>query len=75
LLAYTLVAIGRIISERVKCILVSPNIGEQEAKHMGMYWSKDLQSAYDLACEMLGQVQAKTIVLREAGELLPRVTA
>ena len=39
LLAYTLVAIGRIISKRVRGILVSPHIRRKEAERMGFGWA------------------------------------
>jgi len=70
LLAYTLIAVGRIISERVKAILVSPNIDSVTANEMGFLWASDLQESWEMAKKITGK-SAKTIVLREAGELLP----
>lgn len=74
LLAYTLVAIGRIISRRVRSILVSPHIGREEAHRMGFLWAPSLQEAVDTALEMAGP-RSKAMVLREAGEILPLVPA
>lgn len=70
LMAYTLVAIGRIISKRKKTILVSPNIGRNETEHMGFIWSSDLQSALENAYKITSK-DPKVIVLKQAGELLP----
>jgi nickel-dependent lactate racemase len=72
LLAYTLVAIGRVISKRVKAILVSPNIPEDEAKRLGFAWSPDLQRAVDDAMVIAGP-NARIAVLKQAGEILPIV--
>jgi len=71
LLAYTLVAIGRIISKRVKAILVSPGITEKQAKRMGFAaWASNLGKAYQLAMEMT-HANAFVAVLKQAGEVLP----
>lgn len=72
LLAYTLVAIGRIISKRVKAILVSPGISKEAAENMGFIWAADLQDAYERAKVLVGS-DASVCVLREAGEILPVV--
>ena len=74
LLAYTLVAIGRIISKRVKGILVSAHIGEAEAERMGFLWAPSLQEAADRAMEMTGP-GSRVMVLKEAGEIIPRIRA
>ena len=74
LMAYTLVAIGRIISKRVKSIIVSPNISRNVAEKMGFVWSKNLQNAYSKATQLVGK-SSGTIVLRQAGELLPIIQA
>ena len=74
LLAYTLVAIGRIICKRLKGILVSSHIGEEEAKRMGFLWAPSLQAAVDLGLEIAGPGSV-VVVLREAGEMLPLVSA
>ncbi len=70
LLAYTLVAIGRIISGRVKGVLVSPNIGREEAERMGLGWSESIGAAVDAALDSSGP-DSKVIVLRQAGQILP----
>ena len=73
LMAYTLVAIGRIISKRVRCIFVSSNIDPSLIEHMGFVWASDLVDAYDKACRIVGD-GSKAIVLKQAGELLPLLT-
>ncbi|MBM4302015.1 MAG: nickel-dependent lactate racemase [Deltaproteobacteria bacterium] len=70
LLAYTLVAIGRIISKRLRAILVSQHIKEPEAADLGMHWAPDLTAAYEIAKSIAGQ-QARVMTLRSAGEILP----
>lgn len=70
LLAYTLVAIGRIISGRVKGVLVSPNVGREEAEGMGLGWSESIGAAVDAALGSSGP-DSKVIVLRQAGQILP----
>jgi nickel-dependent lactate racemase len=70
LMAYTLVAIGRIISRRVKAILVSPNIDKEEAEQLGFYHASSLQAAINMAYE-LTKKDAKIAVLKQAGEILP----
>jgi len=73
LLAYTLVAIGRIISKRVKAILVSPGVSKEATEHMGFIWAENLQQAYDLAKALVG-TNASVVVLKQAGEVLPIVS-
>jgi lactate racemase len=71
LLAYTLVAIGRIISKRVRAILVSPGITENQASRLGFSaWACDLQQAYHQAMDMT-HGNASIAVLNQAGEMLP----
>lgn len=70
LLAYTLVAIGRIISNRVKGILVCPNIRRERAEKMGFIHAGNLQEGIREAFRMAGP-EARVAVLRRAGELLP----
>jgi len=69
LLAYTLVAIGRIISGRVRGILVSPHIDEAVTRRLGFVPAKDLNDALEKAREFTGP--GRVAVLRNAGELLP----
>mgnify|MGYP003968230011 CR=1 FL=1 len=70
LMAYTLIAIGRIISDKKKAILISPNIERDQIENMGFIWSSDLQSALENAYQMTCK-DSKVIVLKQAGELLP----
>jgi len=70
LMAYTLVAIGRIISQRINAILISPNIDSNEAEHMGFLCAQNLQDAVDKAFTMAAN-DAKAIVLKQASVLLP----
>jgi nickel-dependent lactate racemase len=70
LMAYTLVAIGRIISKRIHAILISPNIDPGQAERMGFTWAIDLQDAVKKAFKILGE-NSKMIVLKQASGLLP----
>lgn len=70
LLAYTLVAIGRIIDQRVTCILVSSGISREETLRMGFHHATDLASAYRLAREMTPS-SSETLVLRQASIMWP----
>jgi len=70
LLAYTLVAIGRIISQRVKAILVTPNIPDKDIQRMGFISAQNMNEAYDIA-KKIAPDQADVIVLKQAGEILP----
>jgi len=70
LMAYTLIAVGRIISKRVHAILVSPHIDSAMAKHMGFIPAANLQHALDKAFELTDK-DAKVIVLKKASVLLP----
>ena len=73
LLAYTLVAIGRIISKRVRGILVSPHIGREEAERMGFGWAGSIAAAVDGAMDYAGP-DSKVIVLRQAGQIMPVIS-
>jgi len=70
LMAYTLVAIGRIICKRVQAILISFGIAESTARQLGFLWAPDLQSALDKAYEKVGS-RGKVIMLKQAGQILP----
>jgi nickel-dependent lactate racemase len=70
LLAYTLVAVGRIISKRVRAILVSPGINPFAAYNMGFLWAQDLETSVKMALD-LTQHDASIVVLKQAGEILP----
>ncbi len=73
LLAYTLVAVGRIISRRVKGVLVSPHIGREEAERMGFGWAGSIGAAVDSALGSAGP-DSKVIVLRQAGQIMPLIS-
>lgn len=70
LLAYTLVAIGRIIDQRVKAILISPGISREETERMGFYWAQDLASADRLARSLLA-APPSYLILRQASIMWP----
>jgi len=70
LMAYTLVAIGRIISKKVKAILVSPNISSKRSEDMGLLWAPDMQSALEKAYSLTND-KASVISLKQASILLP----
>jgi nickel-dependent lactate racemase len=70
LMAYTLVAVGRIISRRVRAVLVCPNIDSATAERMGFIWAGDLHEAVDKAFAMVHS-KAQAVVLKEASILLP----
>ena len=73
LLAYTLVAIGRIISKRVRGVLVSPHIGREEAERMGFGWAESIEAAVERALDSTGP-NSKLIVLRQAGQIMPVIS-
>jgi nickel-dependent lactate racemase len=70
LLAYTLVAVGRIMKSRRATILVSPNISNTRAKRLGFVWAPDMKTALEKARNLMGK-NTSTLILRQAGELLP----
>jgi len=72
LLAYTLVAIGRIISKKVRAILVSTNVTSEVCDHLGFSWAPNLHKAWNMANAITGK-PPKAIVLKEAGKLLPYI--
>ena len=74
LLAYTLVAIGRILAKRLKAILVSPNITHDQAESLGFLRAPDIQSALNKASLLLGK-NSKVLVLKQAGEILPKISS
>lgn len=73
LLAYTLVAIGRIIAKRVRGILVSPHISRKEAERTGFGWAGSIGAALDSALDFTGR-DSKVIVLRRAGQIMPVIS-
>ena len=70
LIAYTLITIGRIISKRVRAILVSPNVCSALAQHMGFIWASSLQDAVDRAVQM-SKEKSRIIVLQQSSQILP----
>ncbi len=70
LLAYTLVAIGRIIDQRVKAILVSPGISRADTEHMGFLYAEDMATACALA-RTLAPPSPRWAVLRQAAIMWP----
>ena len=70
LMAYTLVAIGRIISARLQAILVCPNIAQAQAEHMGFIWAPSLNDALEKAF-CLKDSRAKVMILKKASVILP----
>ncbi len=71
LLAYTLVAIGRIIDQRVKAILIAPGISRVETERMGFLWAPDLPSAAQAARAIARVAAPRWMVLRQASILWP----
>jgi len=74
LLAYSLVAVGRILSKRHKAILVSPNITLKQAESLGFLWAPDMQNALDKASFSLGK-NSRVVVLKQASEILPKISS
>lgn len=70
IMAYTLVAIGRVM-KKAKVILVAKGITKEEAQRMGFIYEPDPESAYKRAKEIAGG--KKTLFMRKSGELLPIV--
>ena len=70
LLAYTLVAVGRIMKTRKRTFLVSPGIDAQSSQEMGFTHSDNVQQALARAYEILGS-SIKVKVLKQASVLLP----
>jgi len=70
LLAYTLVAIGRIIEKRVRCILISSGISREGIERMGFIYAADLPSAYSQALSMV-TARPRTMTLRQASIMWP----
>jgi nickel-dependent lactate racemase len=62
--------LGNIMVRRARCILVAPGIDPQIAKKMGFLVAEAPQKALDMALELTGR-QARVIVLRHGGEILP----
>ena len=72
LMAYTLIAIGRILKHKAKVILVSKGVSSETALRMGFLWAGSLQEALREARKRIHK-RAKVIFLRRACEILPLV--
>lgn len=71
LMAYTLIAIGRILKHKAKVILVSKGVSREASERMGFLWASSLSAALREAKKMAGK-EARVIFLKRAGELLPK---
>ena len=70
LLAYTLVAIGRIISKRASGVLVCPNIDSATSEQLGFIPANSLEEGLDKACKIVGS-HPELSVLYQAAVILP----
>lgn len=70
LMAYTLIAIGRIIRYKAKVILVSRGISSEAAEGMGFLWAGSLREALKRAKELTG-AEARVVFVKRACEVLP----
>lgn len=70
LMAYTLIAIGRIIKYKARVILVSKGISFETAQRLGFLWAGSLKEALKKAKELTSD-KAKVIFLKRACEALP----
>lgn len=73
LMAYTLIAIGRILKYKAKVILVSKGVSREAAERMGFLWASSMKAAMKEAKKSVGK-NARVIFLKRAGELLPLVS-
>jgi nickel-dependent lactate racemase len=71
-MAYTLIAIGRILKYKARVILVSRGISPYTAQKLGFLWARSVKEALRKARE-LTRKKAKTIFLRRACEALPLI--
>lgn len=69
-LAAHLVHVGRICSEKSKCILVSSGIDKVTAEKLGFYYANTPQEGLNLAFKIMSK-NAKVVVLKNGGETLP----
>ncbi|KPK42875.1 MAG: hypothetical protein AMJ78_00880 [Omnitrophica WOR_2 bacterium SM23_29] len=72
LMAYTLIAIGRIMRCKAKVILVSNGISCEVAQKLGFLWAGSLKEAMKKARGLTGK-EAKVIFLKRACEVLPLI--
>lgn len=70
LIAYTFIAIGRIIKYKAKVILVSKGISPLTAQKLGFLWAGSLKGALKKAKELIGP-KPKVFFLKRACEVLP----
>ncbi len=68
LMAYTLVAIGRVL-KKAQVILVTKGISKEDVERLGFVYGADPQSALEMAYEIAGG--RKTVFMKSAGEILP----
>lgn len=71
LMAYTLIAIGRIIKYKAKVILVSKGISAQTCRDLGFFWAESLKEALKKAREIVRKKEAKIFFLKRACQTLP----
>jgi nickel-dependent lactate racemase len=67
-----LVHVGRVVRDRAKGIMVSPGIKPETQAHLGFQSAATPQQALDMAFGIAG-AQAKVVVLRHGGDVLPLV--
>ena len=70
--AGNLSTVGRIVRQRVRCILVSPGLTCPQASRLGLIWAPDPTRAVEMALEMTSP-DAEIAVLVHGGEALPVV--
>lgn len=73
LMAYTLIAIGRIIKYKAKIILVSKCISSETAHVLGFLWAATQCSALKKAKELTTGEKARIVFIKRACEVLPLV--
>lgn len=69
-----LVHVGRVIKERAKGIMVSKGISKRDTERLGFLYAEDPKEALEIALDLLGS-QAKIVVLKRGGEILPQITS
>ena len=67
-----LVHVGRVVRDRARGIMVSPGINSKIQAHLGFESASTPQRALEMAFELTGS-QAKVVVLRHGGDVLPVV--
>jgi len=69
-----LVHVGEVVVEEARCVLVSRGVGEAEARRLHLPHAFDLQAGLDLAVRMTGKDVPSVTVLKNAPEMLVRLT-